>query len=70
MSKEKESNKKSRPPWVANVIVAISILIVMIAIVALLYGNDIIQRPILALFVLLAWLGALVGLKVPSGSGR
>jgi hypothetical protein len=70
MSKEKESDKKSRPPWLTDVVVGISILILMLAVVAILYGRDVIERPILALFILLAWLGALVGLKVPSSARR
>ncbi len=70
MSEEKESNKKSRPPWLVKVVVAISILIVMLGVVAFLYGNEVIERPILALFILLAWVGALVGLDVPGGPGR
>jgi hypothetical protein len=70
MPEEKDSEKKSRPPWLTNVVVAISVLLVMLAVVAILYGRDVIERPILALFVLLAWLGALVGLKVPGSTRR
>ena len=50
--------------------VALSILIVMIAVLAFLYGKEVIERPILALFLLLAWLGALVGLAIPSDPGK
>ena len=70
MSEEREGKKENRPPWVINTVVAISILIVMIGVVAFLHGKDVIERPILALFVLLAWLGALVGLKVSGSPGR
>jgi hypothetical protein len=70
MSDNNESSKKSRPPWLVNVVVALSILIVIIAVVAFLYGKEVIERPILGLFLLLAWLGALVGLAIPSGPGN
>jgi hypothetical protein len=70
MPQEKENDRKGRPPWLTDVVIAISVLIVMLAVVAILYGRDVIERPILALFILLAWLGALVGLKVPSSTRR
>jgi hypothetical protein len=70
MPEEKEDEKKGRPPWLTDLVLAISVLIVMVAVVAILYGRDVIERPILALFVLLAWLGAFVGLKVPRSTGR
>jgi hypothetical protein len=70
MSEEKARKRNSRPPRVVNIVVAISILIVMIGVVAFLYGKDVIERPILALFILFAWLGALVGLRVSGSPGR
>jgi hypothetical protein len=70
MPQEKENDRKGRPPWLTDVVIAISVLIVMLAVVAILYGRDVIERPILVLFILLAWLGALVGLKVPSSTRR
>ena len=69
MVEEKEGNNKSKPPWLVDVLVAISILIVLLGVVAFLYGRDIIERPILALFILLAWVGALVGVKIPDSTG-
>ena len=69
MVEEKESSNQSRPPWLVDVLVAISILIVLLGVVAFLYGKDIIGRPILALFILPAWLGALVGVKIPGVTG-
>jgi hypothetical protein len=66
---EKERNNRSKPPWLVDVLVAIGILIVLLSVVAFLYGKDIIERPVLALFILLAWLGALVGIKIPDSTG-
>lgn len=70
MVEDKEGNKKSKPPWLAKVSVAISILIVLLGVVAFLYGKEVIERPILAFFILLAWVGALVGLDIPGGPGK
>jgi len=70
MSKEKESTKGNRPPWLADVLVAITLLDVMLSVVAFLYARAVIERPLLAVFVLVAWLGALVGLNIPGGPGN
>jgi len=70
LPKEKEINKSSKQPWLVNVLIAMSILIAMLGVVTFLYGNEVIERPILALFILLAWVGTLVGLKIPGGPGR
>ncbi len=70
MPEEKESNKKSKPSRIAKLSVAMSILIALLGVVAFLYGREVIERPLLALFVLLAWVGALVGLDIPGGPGR
>ena len=67
---KKKTIRRGGPPWLTDVVVAISVLIVILAVVAFLYGKEAIERPFLAFFILLAWLGALVGLKVPSGTHR
>jgi uncharacterized membrane protein YfcA len=48
-------------------LIAITILVILIIIFAYLYGNDIIERPLLALLILFAWLGAFVGTKIHGG---
>lgn len=35
-----------------------------------LYGSDVIEHPLLAVFILLAWLGALAGIGIGSDPGR
>jgi hypothetical protein len=70
MSQEKESTKVNRPPWLADLLVAITLLVVILSVVAFLYGRAVIERLFLAVFVLVAWLGALVGLKIPGGPGK
>lgn len=66
---KREDNKKSRPPWLVTLVVGMSMLVVMLGVVAFLYGREVIERPILAFFVLLAWVGALVGLNIPGSPG-
>lgn len=67
---KREDNKKSKPPWLVTVVVGMSILIVTLGVAAFLYGREVIERPILAFFILLAWVGALVGLNIPGGPSR
>lgn len=54
-------------PWLKEVLIAMAILIVLILIVGHFFRNDIIERPLLALLVLFAWLGVFVGTKIHSG---
>ena len=66
MSPENKKNSKTRQPLLREVLIAITILVILIVIFAYLYGNDIIERPLLALLILFAWLGAFVGTKIHS----
>jgi len=64
-----EDNKRVfRPRWQLAVFIAISLLIIIFGFAFLLSGKEIIERPILVLFVFLAWFGALVGITVGSST--
>jgi len=66
MSPENKKDAKTRLPLLREALIAITILVILIVIFAYLYGNEIIERPLLALLILFAWLGAFVGTKIHS----
>jgi len=66
MSPENKKDAKTRLPLLREALIAITILVILIVFFAYLYGNDIIGRPLLALLILFAWLGAFVGTKIHS----
>jgi antibiotic biosynthesis monooxygenase (ABM) superfamily enzyme len=63
-----DNTQKTRPRWQLAVLIAISLLIVILNFAFLFSGKEIIERPILVLFVFLAWFGALVGITVASST--
>jgi hypothetical protein len=69
MDIESKGNAKHRPRWLVPVLVAASILIVLVIGAYLLFGRELFQRPFLAVAVVIAWLGALVGITVGSEPG-
>jgi uncharacterized membrane protein len=69
MSAENHRSEKSRPRWLVPALVATSILIIMAVGAYVLYGRELLQRPFLALAVVIAWLGALVGISIGSDPG-
>ena len=66
MSPENKKDTKTRLPLLREALIAITILVILIVIFAYLYGNEIIERPLLALLILFAWLGAFAGTKIHS----
>ena len=64
MAVENDGNEKHRPRWFVPLLVATSILIVMAVGAYLLYGRELFQRPFLVAAVVIAWLGALVGISI------
>jgi len=64
------NDEKSRPRWLVPILVATSLLIVMAVGAYLLYGRALVQRPFLAIALVVAWLGALVGISIGSDPGR
>jgi len=67
MNIENKIDSQPKRPWLKEVLIAMAILIVLILIVGHFFRNDIIERPLLALLVLFAWLGVFVGTKIHSG---
>ena len=66
MSPENKKDTKTRLPLLRETLITITILVILIVIFAYLYGNEIIERPLLALLILFAWLGAFAGTKIHS----
>jgi anti-sigma-K factor RskA len=70
MLTESRGNERSRPRWLVPILVASSLLIVMAVGAYLLFGRELFQRPFLAIALVIAWLGALVGVSIGGDSGR
>jgi hypothetical protein len=63
-------NDKGRPRWLVPALAATSLLIMVAVGAYLLYGRELFQRPFLAITLVIAWLGALVGMSIGSDPGR
>jgi hypothetical protein len=61
--------KKHRPRWQVGLLLATSLLVIMAVGAYFLYGRELFQRPLLAVAVVIAWLGALVGITIGSDTG-
>jgi len=69
MGIENKGNRRHTPPWLVRLLMATSLLVIMALGAYLLYGRELFQRPFLAVAVVIAWLGALVGISIGSESG-
>jgi hypothetical protein len=69
MGIENKSNQRHTPPWLVRLLIATSLLVIMALGAYLLYGRELFQRPLLAVAVVIAWLGALVGISIGSEPG-
>jgi uncharacterized membrane protein len=69
VSAENYRSEESRPRWLVPALVATSILIIMAVGAYLVFGRELFQRPFLAITVVIAWLGALVGISIGSDPG-
>lgn len=69
MPTESSGNERSRPRWLVPILVCAGLLIVMAVGAHLLYGRELFQRPFLVVAVVVAWLGALVGISIGSDPG-
>jgi small-conductance mechanosensitive channel len=67
---ENKGHEESRPRWLVPVLVAGTILIIMAVGAYFLYGRELFQRPLLAVAVVIAWLGALVGISIGGDTGK
>ena len=50
--------------WIIYVFAALTILIILFGLAFLVSGREIVERPILIFFLLLAWLGLLSGIAL------
>ena len=57
----KDAGKAS---WIIHVFAALTILIILFSLAFLVSGREIVERPILIFFLLLAWLGLLSGIAL------
>lgn len=64
MADKKEGNKPGKMHWITYAFAALTILIVLFGLAYLISGREIIERPILIFFLLLAWMGLLSGIAV------
>ena len=69
MGIENRGNQRHIPPWLVRLLIATSLLVIMALGTYLLYGRELFQRPFLAVAVVIAWLGALVGITIGSEPG-
>jgi hypothetical protein len=64
MGIENKGNQGHVPPWLVRLLIATSLLVIMALGAYLLYGRELFQRPFLVVAVVIAWLGALVGIAI------
>ena len=50
--------------WIINVFAALTILIILFGLAFLVSGREIVERPFLIFFLLLAWVGLLSGIAL------
>ena len=58
-----------RPRWLVGMLVASSVLIIVAVVAYFMFGRELFQRPFLLAAVVIAWLGALVGISIGNESG-
>ena len=62
-------HEKHRPGWLVGLLIATVVLIIVAVAAYLLFGRELFQRPFLIAAVVIAWLGALVGISIGSEPG-
>jgi hypothetical protein len=70
MSTQSQGSEQGRPRWLVPALLATSLLIALAVGAYFVFGRELFQRPILAIAVVVAWLGALVGITIGSEPGR
>jgi predicted membrane channel-forming protein YqfA (hemolysin III family) len=61
MTRNDESRKPGTTHWVAYALAALTVLIILLGLAFLISGREVVERPLLIFFLLLAWLGLLAG---------
>ncbi len=57
-------NEEHRPRWLVGLLIATSVLVIMAVGAYFMFGRELFQRPFLVVAVVIAWLGALVGITL------
>jgi MFS family permease len=57
-------DRPGRRRWIVTAFAALTILIILLALAFLVSGREVIERPILVFFILLAWFGTLGGIAI------
>jgi predicted membrane channel-forming protein YqfA (hemolysin III family) len=68
MSEDKKTGSPRISRWSINIFVALTVLIILFGLAFLISGKEIIERPILVFFLLLAWVGLLSGIALGRSS--
>lgn len=68
MSEDKKTGSPKISRWSINIFVALTVLIILFGLAFLISGKEIIERPILVFFLLLAWVGLLSGIALGRSS--
>lgn len=64
MADNSRSSEPGKVRWIVYAFTALTILIILFGLAFLVSGREIIERPILVVFLLLAWLGLLSGIAL------
>jgi predicted membrane channel-forming protein YqfA (hemolysin III family) len=64
MTGNDETSKAGKTHWVVYALVALTILLILFGLAFLVSGREVIERPLLIFFLLLAWLGLLAGVAL------
>ena len=60
---------RHRPRWLIGLFVAVSVLTIVAVAAYFVFDRELFQRPFLIVAVVIAWLGALVGISIGNESG-
>ncbi len=64
MADKSNINEPGKARWLYTTFVALTVLIILFGLAFLVSGREIIERPFLIFFILLAWLGTLAGMAL------
>jgi hypothetical protein len=66
MAEKGNINKDNQagPRWIVWIFVALTVLLILLVLAFLVSGREIIERPVLVVFLLFAWLGLLAGIAL------
>ena len=64
MTSNDETSKPGKTRWAVYALVALTILLILFGLAFLVSGREVIERPLLIFFLLLAWLGLLAGVAL------